>query len=265
MITEALELKGKRAVDLGCGYGLLTLKMRDAGAQVDAVDVASNAFKPLLSKSDLTNINILQDWVPRTRLADGTYDLVLSTDLIAELSPNQFRLYFSELARLTKTEGVAICSTPVDINAEDALERFQALAETEFLIKGWIFSYHRLYIRLNDFLAAPEQFTQTRKSREYWEKLLQKRTGLNRFWFKINSCLPLALLWQPIAFLLKPVNRWVKNSDRLLLRLEKFSRFLYAEGGISHALFVGIHKPLIVEPEPQPLQDQRRERVRKWE
>ena len=85
MIKEAKPLKGMRAVDLGCGYGILTLRMRDAGAElVDAVDIASQALRKL-ELHDMTRIRPFQDYVPYTHLEDNAYDLVVCTELIAEL------------------------------------------------------------------------------------------------------------------------------------------------------------------------------------
>jgi len=261
-ITQTGDLKEKKVADLGCGKGILTLKMRDAGAQVDALDVASNAFKQLLQKSDLTHIKLIQDWVPKTALLDDTYDLVLSTDLIAELSPNDFRLYFSELARLIKPKGHVIVSTPLDIKAEDALERFYKLAETEFVMSTWIFSYHRLHIRMSDFFGAAKRFKRAGGNKDDRHQQLIKRKGFSHSWFKFNSQPVLASLWGIVAFILQPVNYLLDQSTGFMIFLEKVSRFVYAEAGISHAIFVGERKPIIV-PEPSPILG--KEKVRKWE
>ena len=96
-----------------------------------------------------------QQCLPHTTLQEEHYDLVISTDAIAYLQQDDFRLYFSELARLVKPQGSLICSTPIDIHSEDALERFIHLAETEFEIEKWVFSYHAYFIRLTRLLASP--------------------------------------------------------------------------------------------------------------
>ncbi|MCE5318258.1 MAG: methyltransferase domain-containing protein [Parachlamydia sp.] len=44
-ILKGIDLQSKRVVDLGCGGGVLSRKLRDSGAEVDAVDISSNALK----------------------------------------------------------------------------------------------------------------------------------------------------------------------------------------------------------------------------
>ncbi len=140
-------LDHKRVVDLGCAAGVMTRMLRDEDTQIDAVDISGNALKKL-KEQDMTNILPVQDYVPMTTLKDDAYDLVVCTELIADLKPQEYRLLISELARLVKPEGYVVCSTAVDINSEDALQKFRDLAETELQIDEWVVSYHRLYIRI---------------------------------------------------------------------------------------------------------------------
>lgn len=152
-IQDHLQLKNLKAVDLGCGYGELTKRLSRAGAIVDAVDVASNALVKI-DNLGLQKVKTIQDCLPATFLEDEAYDLVLCTDVIALLEEKNFRLLFSELSRLVKKDGYIVCSTPIDINSDDALPRFANLAQTEFTILDWKFSYHRIYISLKNWLGG---------------------------------------------------------------------------------------------------------------
>lgn len=260
LITAEMELNEKKAVDLGCGYGFLTTKMREAGADVDAVDIASIALKRLEQNDD--HIRLIQDWVPQTKLEDSAYDLVVCTELIAELQSHDYRLFFSELCRLVKNDGIVICSTALDINSEDALQRFEQLAETEFLVKEWTFSYHRLYIRLCHFFESPNFYYECSRSKTSYEENLSGKRGLSRLWFNLNSSYLLGSFWGLLSYIANPLHRSLLQADGLAIRLEAISKFIWDIDGISHAIFVGQKKPLIIT-EPSPILG--KERIRKWE
>ena len=138
-------LEGKLVADIGCGSGVISRLVRDCGADVHAVDVAGNALQKL-KEYDTSHIYPMQDCLPQTKLEDRMYDLVLCLEVIGYLEPKEYRLVFSELSRLLKSKGIVACSTSIDLDSDDALERFAALAETEFEIEAWVLNYHRLWI-----------------------------------------------------------------------------------------------------------------------
>lgn len=149
LIDFYLHVEKENVVDLGCGMGILTQFFLKKGAKVHAVDASEYALKHLERNASLT---LSQDYVPNTILKDQAYNVVLATEIIAYLNKDQYRLFFSECARVMKHDGQVVISTPLDIHSEDALERFVNLAETEFKILYHTFSYHRYYIQLLNFL-----------------------------------------------------------------------------------------------------------------
>ena len=189
LIDEVLQPKDKKIADLGCGSGVFSIGLAERGAHVDAVDIASNALKLIKEKYSNNNSNLttIQDYIPNTKLRDDHYDAALSTELIAYLHPEQYRLFFSELSRIIHADGHVICSTSIDIDSDDALQRFMSLAETELKVHKWIFSHHALYIRLNRFYTAPQRFAKAGKDPEYRQQSLDKRNGIDKWWFEINS------------------------------------------------------------------------------
>lgn len=265
LMMEFFSPENKEIADLGCGSGELSERLCKHGAHVCAVDIASNALK-LVEAKQCSYLITSQDYVPRTRLKDDFYDVALSTELIANLPEDEFRLYFSELSRIMKPQGYVVCSTQVDIASQDALQRFGNLAETEFKIEKWVFSYHYLYICLYDLLASPSRFVKARNDSEYrHRKLLEKRSALSRWWFKINSSPFPAIVWRGIEIVLRPVLKFFQQSQRTMRILEKISAFLWSESGISHAIFIGTRRPLI-EPlteDQQPIERKHRKQV--WE
>lgn len=180
----------KTCIDLGVGDGVLTRFLADKGIEVTAVDVAKNALKRL---EEHHNVTLVQDYVPDTKLSETTFDLVLSTDLIGFLKKNEYRLYVSELVRLSKHDGVIVCSTAIDIHSDDALSLFASLMETEIIIEEWVFSYHRLYIRTLQLLEKIKLSVlakQLKKSRvflngcESISKAIWQKEGISHALFK---------------------------------------------------------------------------------
>lgn len=255
----------KKAVDLGCGFGILTQDLAEKGILVDAVDISFNALKRLQEKN-IKGVTLIQDWVPHMRLRDEAYDIVLSTELIAYLHPDQYRLFFSELARLVKPDGTIICSTALDIYSDEALERFSSLVETEFKVEEWIFSYHSLYIRMRHFLKIPSRFARAKREPEYRQKELNKRRGFYRTWFRWNTQSLLGVFWEGIHWFTRPIFNWFDQNRCLLLLLEKVSKFLWNEKGISHVICCGKRRAITEKAEPEkeiPIERKHRKEV--WE
>ena len=161
-------------------------KLHQAGAQVLYVEAAANAIKYVeLRGLSKLGISVKQAALPKTQLPDDAYDLVICLDVIADLPPEDFRLAVAELSRIVKSSGYVLCSTPIDIDSEDALERFSGLISTEFKIHEWKLSYHSLYLRLLDFLKAPKRFYKGWKEKDYLAKQLKSRGS---FVPNVDSC-----------------------------------------------------------------------------
>lgn len=264
LINSFLDLKNKKVTDLGCGSGVLASRLAEKGAHVDAVDVASNALK-LIKEKNIPNITTIQDYVPNTKLNDDSYDLVVSTNLIAYLQQDQFRLYFSELARLVKKEGFVVCSTSLDIYSDDALHRFITLSETELKIEKWIFSYHALYIRIHSFLSAPGRFYRAHRDPECRKQELNKRHGFSKHWFVFNSSTLPAYFWSGFSYILSPLLKAFEQSRFMLLNLEKICRFVSSDAGISHAICLGIRRSLVEHTPENEIPIERKHKRQVWE
>ncbi|MBA3815955.1 MAG: class I SAM-dependent methyltransferase [Parachlamydiaceae bacterium] len=242
-IQSVTTLNEKKVVDLGCGAGILSRKMRDAGAIVDAVDIASQALQKLKSE-DMQNITAIQDCLPSTSLHDQSYDLVICTELIGYLKSADYRMFIAELARLVKNGGFVVCSSDLDINTDNPLERLVALVETEFTVEKWILSYHLLQIRVCRFFEAPAFYVKCYQDKEYFQKEIEKRKGLRRRLFMWNTKMPLNLLWRTLRMVFNPFASLFRQNVWIMNFLEKITRFFWSEAGISHALFIGKRRPL---------------------
>lgn len=153
LIKPLMEVPELQAADLGFGWGVLTRKMQGRGGLVDAVDIAENALKHFTAREPCA-VNLSCDGLPRSSLADDRYDLVVCTDLIAELETNDQRLLISELYRILKPSGFLVCSTSLDYRTDGALERFAALIDTEFEVIEWEVSHHAYALKLINLFKA---------------------------------------------------------------------------------------------------------------
>jgi 2-polyprenyl-3-methyl-5-hydroxy-6-metoxy-1,4-benzoquinol methylase len=263
LLLEFFDPKGKKVVDLGCGMGFFSDKLFQAQAQVDAVDVAANALKQVKVRFP-SLIHLYHDYVPKTTLNDAAYDLVCAMDIIAYMHPNEFRLFFSELARLVKTDGYVICSTPLDIRTEDPLASFMELAQTELVIDKCVPSYHRLLIQLLNFFEAPCFYAKCAKDAAYKVQEQHHYKGYSLHWFKYNTTRYAYPFWKVVSYLFNPIASLIKHSKKTTNLLEKLSRFIWDDAGISHAIFIGHRKPLFVE-KPAELPIERKTKRQVWE
>jgi len=264
LLSKHVDLKNKNIVDIGCAAGVFSRLLRDQGAQVDAIDIATNALKNF-AEFDQTHIHIQQATMPETQLSDDAYDVVVCLDLIAELPAHEHRLFFAELARIINTQGFLLCSSSIDIQSEDALERLLYLAQTEFEIVEVKQSYHALFIHLKNFIKIPMGYVEAWRDKKIREKELQQRKGFSYFWFYLNTSPFVIWFWSLLSFCAKPFLHWMKNSRRLLLSLEKICQFLSDEKGISHLIFLAKRKPLQEEVavEKQPIEKPKKREI--WE
>lgn len=264
LIQKHMDVNGKRAADLGCGNGCFACSLQKAGAVIDAVDIASQPLK-MLKDQGLDRIHTLQDYVPHTRLNDNAYDLVVANELIAEIPQEEHRLFFSEIARLMKNDGMCVCSTELDIYSLDAFERFLKLVKTELEVVDAHFSTHYLWIKLGNVLDAPAKLAKGWQDGYFREKELQEKSGFNRFWFLMNSSRYLGWFWKGISWITNPMKGVIEQQRWLLLGLEKLSSFFWQEQAISHVILLAKRKPLIQSVDVRVVPQERQQKRRVWE
>ncbi len=235
---------GQRSCDLACGAGHAAKWIARKGIEVDAVDLSSLALGRL-KLDPLPTLRLVQDYVPYTKLPDDAYQLVVCTDFIGYLYPQEYRLLFSEIARLMKQNGHAIFSTAIDLNSEDALARFLQLAETEFEILNNSFAYDKLYIHLLDGFAWPGRLAKAADSPPYRKEAIEKRKGLRRALFKLFSAAPISYFWKAVSWISSPLHRFMKGNDALRRILQKTTRFFWQENGITHVICLAKRRSIL--------------------
>lgn len=263
LLTKHVDLVNKQTADIGCAAGLFSRRLRDHGARVTGADIAENALK-CFQRDGSDGIQLNRETMPDTSLPDDHFDLIICTELIAELPKEEYRLFFAELSRLIKTDGYVICSSGIDIASEGGVEKLIELAQTEFDILEEVVSYHALFIRLKHFLEAPSHYIAAWRNVDLKHKELTRRHGFAKGWYWLHTS-PL-LIW--LSFILNPLTRplvrFLKHNRRCLLFLERVCRFISDRDGISHYLFVAKRRPLpSFEPNDMPILKLGRKQI--WE
>lgn len=238
LLNKYASLKEKpQTLDIGCGEGVFSRKLRDAGARVTAIDISENALKKF-KQSGADDIQLKQKAMPQTDLPGGIFNIIICTELIADIAPEDYRLFFAELSRLIERNGYLVFSTSIDINSDGAVERLKELAESEFDIIEAIASYHAFYLRLKNYTSIPSRFIQGWENQECKKKELLHLDGLTRLWYLLNTSPCLIWLWYACHYFSKPIENILRHKRKVLLFLEKMSRFISDKQGVSHYLFI---------------------------
>ena len=103
-------LEGQRALDVGCGAGLLTEPLARLGASVTGLDAAPENIAAALSHAESQGLTIDYRATPVEEMAEGGFDLVTSMEVIEHVvDPATF---VRALASKVSPDGLLILSTP---------------------------------------------------------------------------------------------------------------------------------------------------------
>jgi SAM-dependent methyltransferase len=90
-----------RALDLGCGLGLMTQRLAPLADEVLGLDIAEAAVTQARQRASQKNLRFAQaDLLDLPRTLDGRFDLVVVADILYYLSPLDERVLKSMVARI---------------------------------------------------------------------------------------------------------------------------------------------------------------------
>jgi 2-polyprenyl-6-hydroxyphenyl methylase/3-demethylubiquinone-9 3-methyltransferase len=103
-------LAGKRALDVGCGAGLLAEPLARLGADVTGVDAAAENVAAAVRHAEGAGLPVTYHHGELATLALGTFDLVTSMEVIEHVADKA--LFLRQLADHIAPEGLLVLSTP---------------------------------------------------------------------------------------------------------------------------------------------------------
>jgi len=95
---------GKRVLDAGAGTGRLTLKLKNEGADVTAIDLSTEMLEKLKQKD--SSINVVEGNVEKMPFEDDSFDMVFSSLTLVHLK--KIEPFMDEVYRVLKDDGLFV-------------------------------------------------------------------------------------------------------------------------------------------------------------
>lgn len=113
-LARRVPLKGERLLDIGCGDGVYTVRLADAFAQVDAIDIQQERLalfeERLLKQPTTTPVRIRTMSAAALDYPDDTFDLVTAIEVLEHVTELDQAL--REIRRVLKPSGRLAITTP---------------------------------------------------------------------------------------------------------------------------------------------------------
>jgi SAM-dependent methyltransferase len=119
LLDEARPYLGRTSVvaDIGCGSGTVigVLRRRQMGTRVVGVDLSEASVEALRTRwAGDAAVGFQVGSITRTGLGDGSCDLVICTETLEHLFPDDFRAGVREIARVLAPGGSLLASVPLE-------------------------------------------------------------------------------------------------------------------------------------------------------
>lgn len=132
-----IELKNKKVLEIGCGYGSLSVYMAKKGAKVIGIDISSEAIKISRRNSSLNNQKIIlkQASGENLQFKDQFFDLVVCCETLEHIP--DYKKALDEIIRVTKKSGKIIITTPNSFNPRGFYLRIKSKQPVENFFSYW--------------------------------------------------------------------------------------------------------------------------------
>jgi ubiquinone/menaquinone biosynthesis C-methylase UbiE len=99
-------LPNKVVLDIGCGYGRLSLIIKEKGCRVYGIDINKNAIKEAKNNPNLESVKFSVQDAKRTNFSNNFFDVVVSQAVLACMDKKERRKVLKEVYRILKPEGI---------------------------------------------------------------------------------------------------------------------------------------------------------------
>lgn len=134
--------KEKEILDLGAGHGAMTKKLHESGYQISACDLFPEHF--YFDEIECAKVDITKPFP----YPDERFDVVIAVEVSEHIIDHE--LFFSELSRILRPDGVVFISTPNILSMKSRMH---------FLLRGFFFSFGPLEMNNYDGLQHVASLT----------------------------------------------------------------------------------------------------------
>ncbi len=135
-----------RALDIGCGSGILAIAMAKLGSKVEICDTDDLAIKSALENAELNSVNFTKAWHGSVDKAEGLYDLVVA-NIIADV----ILILEKDIKKHLEDNAILILSGILDKYKTRVKEKFQDLELIdEMQINEWCSLVYKNKIKEKD-------------------------------------------------------------------------------------------------------------------
>jgi len=124
-----------KVLDLGCGAGVVSEELVKYGHEVHGIDIQDEAVRRACFRGLRAKVHDINQGIP---FEDGTFNVVIATDILEHLFEPQFIL--KEIYRVLKNDGYAIVTLPL---------HFDIIQRLKIFFGGGIISHEHLQYSAN--------------------------------------------------------------------------------------------------------------------
>jgi SAM-dependent methyltransferase len=162
LLTEKLTLfgpmvgTGNDVLEIGCGRGDLIGRLAGSNRRCVGVDVSSVALSKRRVRAQ--NLTLLVMEASRLEFPDSSFDVVLSSQLVEHLHPDDVPRHLAEIYRVLRRGGRCVFDTPNRlVGPHDVSKHFDEVA-TGFHLKEWSYGELLPLLRWTGFVDVRTQY-----------------------------------------------------------------------------------------------------------
>ena len=134
---DEIELHGKRVLEIGCGYGSLSVYMAKRGAKVTGIDISSEAIKISKRNSFLNNQRVMfkKFCAEDLPFKDKNFDVIICCETLEHIL--NYKKVINEIIRVTKDSGRFVITIPNSLNPRGFYLRIKSKQPVENFFNYW--------------------------------------------------------------------------------------------------------------------------------
>ncbi len=146
--------QGMRVLDIGCGRGEMVIFAAKNSAEAVGIDYSENAIylanfaKNGQSEEIKNRISFKVMDAKKLSFSDSTFDMVILTDVVEHLYPEELKMVFREIRRVLKNRGLVIIHTAPNKLFNDIFYRFYSYPLGTIVVSLWNFITRRRYTNI---------------------------------------------------------------------------------------------------------------------